>query len=41
MGIWARKQMEDGNTDIGVKMRGPFLKNEKDVRKRRKPRQQD
>jgi hypothetical protein len=25
MGIWARKQMEDGKTDIGVKMREPFL----------------
>jgi len=41
MGIWARKQMEDGKTNIGVNMRKPFLENEEAVRKRRKPRQQD
>jgi hypothetical protein len=40
MGIWARKQMEDG-TEIGQQMRKPFLENEEAVRKRRKPRQQD
>jgi len=40
MGIWARKQMEDSKTDIGRKMREPFLANEDAVRKRRKPRQQ-
>jgi 5-methylcytosine-specific restriction endonuclease McrA len=40
MGIWARKQMEDVKTEIGRKMREPFLANEEAVRKRRKPRQQ-
>jgi 5-methylcytosine-specific restriction endonuclease McrA len=41
MGIWARKQMEDAKTEIGQKMREPFLTNEEEVRERRKKRQQD
>ncbi|MGA9527827.1 MAG: HNH endonuclease signature motif containing protein [Terriglobales bacterium] len=40
MGIWARKQMEDASSKIGRDMRGPFLANEEEVRKRRKNRQQ-
>jgi 5-methylcytosine-specific restriction endonuclease McrA len=40
MGVWARKQMEDA-TEIGRKMREPFLANEVEVRERRKKRQQD
>jgi 5-methylcytosine-specific restriction endonuclease McrA len=40
MGVWARKQMEDAKTDIGKKMRNPFLANEEAVRRRRKKRQQ-
>ena len=39
MGVWARKQMEDA-TEIGHKMRGPFLVNEEEVRERRKKREQ-
>ena len=39
MGVWARKQMEDGK-GIGVQMREEFLKNEEAVKDRRKPRQE-
>lgn len=39
MGIWARKQMEDVKTEIGQKMREPFLANEEEVRERRKKRE--
>jgi HNH endonuclease len=36
MGIWARKQMEDKNTRIGLDMLPAFWKHEKASRKRRK-----
>ena len=38
MGVWARKQMEDGKSDTAENLREAFLKHERGVRKRRKPR---
>jgi hypothetical protein len=40
MGTWARKQMEDGKSDFSANMRQQFLKNEKNVIKRRKRNQE-
>jgi hypothetical protein len=40
MGIWARKQMEDGKTDLRARLREAFLKNEKKVIKRHTRNQQ-